>query len=126
MRVASILHKYVLCSLIVVTVWPAPASADQKPEQKMDLNILYAGNPASPRTADFVAFLARHFASVETTDMATLTEECADRFDVVVLDHDAERPPRPRFSQGYAVPTVTVGAAGALIGNTNRLKTGYL
>ena len=121
MRAASILHKYVLCSLIVVTVWPAPARADQKPEQKMELNVLYAGNPASPRTADFVEFLARHFASVETTDLATLTEERAGRFDVVVLDHDAERPPRPAFSQGYAVPTVTVGAAGDHIADTNRL-----
>jgi hypothetical protein len=126
MRVANVLHTNAWCILIVAIVCLAPASAGQEPAQKIDLDILYAGNPASERTGDFAEFLTRHFASVETTDLAALTEEQARRFDVIVLDHDARRPPRPTFSQGYGVPTVTVGATGAHIGSTNRLKTGYL
>jgi hypothetical protein len=101
------------------------ASGAEKPA-KIDLKILYAGNPASPRTDDFVKFLQTHFAVVEVGDLAGLKEEQARRFDVVVLDYDTQEPPRPKFTDGYSVPTVTVGAAGALIGNTNGLKTGYL
>ena len=126
MRATSILHRKAWCLVTVAALWLAPAGAGRTPAQKIDLDILYAGNPASARTQDFAEFLARHFASVETTDLAALTEEQARRFDVVVLDHDARRPPRPAFSQGYGVPTVTVGDAGASIGSTNRLKTGYL
>ena len=126
MPVANILHKDAWCLVTIAILWLAPAGAGQEPAQKIDLDILYAGNPASERTGDFAEFLTRHFAGVETTDLAALTEEQARRFDVIVLDHDARRPPRPKFSQGYAVPTVTVGAAGAHIGSTNRLRTGYL
>ena len=126
MRIADIMHRNAWCILAVATLWLVPAGAGQTPAQRIDLNILYAGHPASERTEDFSEFLARHFAGVETTDLAALTEEQARRFDVVVLDHDARRPPRPRFSQSYGVPTVTVGSAGAHIGSTNRLKTGYL
>ena len=120
------LHKSTFGIVAIAIIRLAASGAGQPTTQKVDLNILYAGNPAGRRTVDFAAFLARHFASVETTDLATLTEEHASRFDVVVLDHDARRPPRPKFSDGYSVPTVTAGVAGAFIGNTNRLKTGYL
>jgi len=126
MRMTDILYRNAWCLVTVATLWLAPAGVSRTSAQKIDLDVLYAGNPASERTNDFAEFLTRHFASVETTDLAALTEEQARRFDVVVLDHDARRPPRPRFSQGYGVPTVTVGATGAHIGSTNRLKTGYL
>jgi len=104
MRATSILHRKAWCLVTVAALWLAPAGAGRTPAQKIDLDILYAGNPASARTQDFAEFLARHFASVETTDLAALTEEQARRFDVVVLDHDARRPPRPAFSQGYGEP----------------------
>jgi len=95
-------------------------------QQRIALNVLYAGNPSSSRTTDFVDFLTFHFERVETIDLAKLTEKDAQRFDVVLLDHDTERHPRPKFSDTYGVPTVTIGDAGAHIGNTNGLKTGYL
>ena len=95
--------------------------------QKIDLKILYAGNPSSSRAADFTGFLREHFTSVDAIELAKFSTEQAARFDVVVLDHDAEigAAPRPRFPKDYAVPTLTIGSVGALIGNTNGLKTGY-
>ena len=96
MRVVDMLHKSTFGIVAVAIIRLAAAGASQGATPKVDLNILYAGTPAGPRTADFAAFLARHLASVETTDLATLTEEHASRFDVVVLDHDARRPPRPK------------------------------
>ncbi len=125
MRTGRALITSVLC-IVGTPLFAVATSAAGAREQKTGLKILYAGNPSSPRTADFAEFLNRHFASVQTVDLARLTEEQAGRFDVLVLDHDAERPPRPKFSDDYAVPTLTIGAAGASIGSTNGLKTGYL
>jgi hypothetical protein len=94
--------------------------------EKIDLKILYAGDPKSARTEDFREFLSLHFMDVQTTDLAKLSEEQAGCFDVVLLDHDAKQPPRPKFSPDYTVPTVMVARTGGLISNTNRLKTGHL
>jgi len=82
--------------LVTVVTVSLAAAGFSEPEHKTDLNILFAGNPASSRTGDFVEFLSSHFTSVETTDLATLTEEHAHRYDVAVLDHDAGRPPLVR------------------------------
>jgi hypothetical protein len=117
--------KYVLWVVGGLSVALAATGSAAEKAAQIDLKVLYAGNPASPRTADFVAFLKAHFATVETGDLAAFKEGQAGRFDVVVLDHDVREAPRPKFSAGYGVPTMTVGAAGAHIGTTNRLKTGY-
>lgn len=117
--------KTSLFGIVAVTVLAGAMWAGDEPEQKSDLKILYAGNPSSPRTDDFVKFLGTYLRSVQSTDLETLTEAQTGRFDVVLLGHDAEEPPCPEFSDEYAVPTVTLGVTGAWIGYTNGLKTGY-
>lgn len=93
---------------------------------KIDMKLLYAGHPGSDREQDFARFLKLRFVEVRTCDLATISEEVAGSADVVILDYDQTKHPRPRFSNDYGVPTVTMGVAGAHIGSTNRLKTGYL
>jgi hypothetical protein len=92
------------------------------------LGILYVGHPGSAREKDFLPFLGKHFGTVKTADLAAFTESQCDGFDVTVLDYDGDgfEAPRPRISEGFARPIVTVGVAGALICGTSRLKTGYL
>ena len=122
---AKATSKTGLLYIMAAAVLAGVTKAADEPERKIDLKILYAGNPTSSRTTDFVTFLDAHFARVETADLAKLSEEQAGHFDVVMLDHDDRRPPRPKFSDGYAVPTVLMGVAGAHIASTNHLKTGY-
>ena len=126
MKSAVVLTTSVLC-LVTAFIPSVAAGSAGELRQKIDLKILYAGNPTSPRAADFTGFLREHFATVDTTDLAKFSVEQAARFDVVVLDHDAETgaAPRPKLPKDYAVPTLTIGSAGAMIGNTNGLKTGY-
>ena len=118
-----------LCIVAIFT--PAVvAGAGGRAEQKIDLKILYVGNPKSPRGADFAGFLREHFASVETVESPKFSTEQARRFDVVVIAHEGGSGTGDvrhfAFPKDYAVPTVTVGASGAMIGAINGLKTGYL
>ena len=96
--------------------------------EKIDLRILYAGHPGSDREKDFVRFLTEHFRQVRTGDLANFKEKQTEGFDVIILDYDGDgfKAPRPRLSFEYTRPTVTVGVAGALICDSESLKTGYL
>lgn len=113
-----------LCPLVGVS------AEEPAPPVKIALRILYAGHPGSKREKDFVEFLGQHFTQVQTGDLAAFNDKSADGFDVAILDYDGEgmeafKFPRPHLSQNYAHATVTVGVAGALIGNQLQLKTGY-
>jgi hypothetical protein len=48
--------------------------------------VLYAGWPAGSREAAFRAFLERHFDKVGVIDLAKLSPETAQDFDVVIAD----------------------------------------
>ncbi len=108
----------------------APGSrclAQPQAVEKIPLHILYAGRPGSAREADFLAFLEQHFRKVDTASLRGLTDETAGKADVVLLDWDGDgfKAPRPRLSEDYARPTVTIGVAGGLWASGRRLKTGY-
>jgi hypothetical protein len=125
MKSAVVLTTSVLC-LVTAFIPSVVAGAAGAPRQKIDLKILYAGKPGSPRTADFRGFLREHFANVETTDLAKFSAKQARKFDVVLLDYDEDsKSPSLRFANDYMVPTVTVGSVGAKIAFHNGLKTGY-
>jgi hypothetical protein len=106
---------------------PAEDRAAPKPAAPVAMRILYAGHPGSAREKDFVEFLGKHFTQVQTGDLATFGDKSADGFAVAILDYDGDgfKAPHPNLSQNYARATVTVGVAGAFIGNQLRLKTGY-
>ena len=94
-----------------------------------DLAILYAGDPQSPRTERFRAFLAASGARVETIPLTNLLDlldaEAAEPFDVVVADwhrrfvekgYDAGRRHDMQLPREFAKPVVMVGAiAGELV-----------
>ena len=89
MKSAVVLTTSVLC-IVTASIPSAAVGAVGEPRQKIDLKILYAGKPGSPRTTDFEGFLREHFASVETTDLAKFSAKQAREFDVVLLDHDED------------------------------------
>lgn len=95
---------------------------------KIKLRILCTTSPKEGRTGDFVEFLRKHFVEVATTDYKSFQESLAVDFDVVILDYGMRRPgtPVPPISPAYSRATITIGAAGSMICNRLRLKTGYL
>lgn len=92
------------------------------------LKILYAGRPGSEREKDFVKFLREHFDTVQTGNLETFKEADTQGFDVTLLDWDTNefRGPRPKISEGFSRPVITLGVPGGLIALQWRLKTGYL
>ena len=110
--------------LLILLVSTAVAEA----QVNRGLKVLYAGRPGSDREKDFVAFLKEHFDTVRTGDLQTFKETDTQGFDVTLLDWDANefKGPRPRLSESFSRPMITLGVPGGLIASQWRLKTGYL
>jgi len=92
------------------------------------LRILYAGHPGSDREKDFVGFLKKHFDVVQTGNLQTFKEADTQGFDVTLLDWDINefKGPRPKISESFSRPMITLGVPGGLMCMGWRLKTGYL
>jgi hypothetical protein len=105
-----------------------PPSAIAHLQLDRSLKILYAGRPGSDREKDFVAFLKKYFDVVRTGNLETFKEADTQGFGVTLLDWDANtfNGPRPRVSEGFTRPVMTLGVAGGMICRQWRLKTGYL
>jgi hypothetical protein len=114
----------VIAALLVL---PLDVSAQTKPADKIDLKVLYAGQPGSAREKDFVDFLGRHFREVKTSDLAQFHPGAASGFDVILMDYDGDpfKAPCPNLLGDYTRPTVTVAVPGAMICRQLGLKTGY-
>jgi hypothetical protein len=108
--------------------------------EKVNLRVLYAGNPGSPRTKDFVSFLGRYFAQVGETNYETFKADEAKEFDVVVFDwtsmyprdKDGKIAPNgaginyswrsTRLSPDFDRPAVLIGKVGDYLTRSLRLK----
>jgi hypothetical protein len=103
-----------------------PTSAN--PQLNRGLKILYAGRPDSDREKDFVSFLKQYFEVVQTGNLETFQESDTQGFDVTLLDWDRNEfeGPRPKISESFSRPLITLGVPGGMICNEWRLKTGYL
>jgi hypothetical protein len=114
--------------LVILVAESALGSRQEPPQLDRSLKILYAGRPGSDREKDFVTFLKKHFEVVRTGNLETFKEADTQGFDVTLLDWDANtfNGPRPRVSDGFARPVMTLGVAGGMICRQWRLKTGYL
>ena len=90
--------------------------------------ILYAGRPGSDREKDFVSFLKKYFEVVQTGNLQTFKEADTQGFDVTLLDWDWNefKGPRPRISESFSRPVITLGVPGGLICRRWQLKPGYL
>jgi hypothetical protein len=100
----------------------------QEPPLNRSLKILYAGRPGTDREKDFVGFLKKYFDVVQTGNLATFKEADTQGFDVTLLDWDWNefKGPRPRLSENFSRPLMTLGVPGGLMCSQWRLKTGYL
>jgi hypothetical protein len=105
--------------------------------EKIDLKVLYAGNPGSPRAKDFVSFLGRHFARVAETNYEKFKPQAARGFDVVIFDWTSigardkdgislPSPMSPKLSRDFDRPAVLIGAAGGSVAEQLRLKINWL
>ncbi len=103
-------------------------SGQEQPQVNRGLKILYAGHPGTDREKDFVSFLKKYFDVVQTGNLATFKEADTQGFDVTLLDWDWNDPngPKPKISQSFSRPVVTLGIPGGLICRQWHLKTGYM
>jgi len=113
-------------TLCQATDQAGPAAAS--PPWNRSLRILYAGRPGSEREKDFVGFLKKYFDVVQTGNLQTFQEADTQGFDVTLLDWDWNefKVPRPKISESFSRPLITLGVPGGLICSQGRLKTGYL
>ncbi len=105
-----------------------PQSAIANPQLNRSWKILYAGRPGSDREKDFAGFLTKYFDVVRTGNLETFQEADSQGFDVTLLDWDWNEfeGPRPKISESFSRPIITLGVPGGMICNEWRLKTGYL
>ncbi len=113
---------------LIVVAWSALGSGPEQPPLNRGLKILYAGRPGSDREKDFVSFLKQYFDVVQAGNLQTFKETDTQGFDVTLLDWDWNEFEfrRPRVSEGFSRPVLTLGVAGAQIASQWNLKTGYL
>jgi hypothetical protein len=116
-----------LSVVLLAGTW-SRAQAAAGADEISKLRILYAGQPGSDRERDFVAFLKKHFEEVQTGNLQTFKEADTQGFDVTLLDWNVNdfKGPRPRLSEAFSRPIITLGVPGGLICSRWRLKTGYL
>ena len=123
MRIGSL-----LLGLALIVGWPAlPAHAEEaapavaSPPALKGLSVLYAGDPDSPRTERFTAFLSPWVKRVESISLADLDAEAAAKFDVVVADwhrrygeggYQGGAPHGMKLGRYFKTPVVMVGAVG--------------
>jgi hypothetical protein len=105
-----------------------PQSASADPQLNRGLKILYAGRSGSDREKDFVGFLKKYFDVVRTGNLETFKEADTQGFDVTLLDWDRSESggPRPKISESFSRPVITLGVHGSMICSDWRLKTTYL
>ncbi|MFO0983770.1 MAG: hypothetical protein U1E76_18900 [Planctomycetota bacterium] len=100
-----------------------------------ELKIIYAGNPGSPREADFVSFLEEHFGEVQALPITEVTEAKVKDGDVVIFDWTssykenkeyAGEYPQVQLGASFAKASVLIGGMGATIGGGRGTKLDWL
>src|SRR5688500_11689417 len=118
----------------ILLLLTAPLSA----AERIDLRVLYCGNPGSPREADFRALLQNHFTKVATANYETFTPRQAAEHDVVIFDwtdgYDGKGAPDqtkwkfkvPEIDRSFTRPAILIGRAGGKIALPLQLKIDWL
>ncbi len=106
-----------------------PASNAKNIDVKLDLNILFVGEPDTERTKAFVSFLGKYAKDVATAPMDGSAVELAKDVDVVVLDWlhsmDAEDHKPIGERKDWNKPTVLIGHTGLNLSTAWRLHGGF-
>lgn len=106
---------------------------------KLEIRVLYCGEPGSAREADFCSFLERHFSKVAQGDFRDFKEEQARDYDVVLFDWSGTsrggvvetanvaqlKNRAPKLSPEYSRPTIFIGAGG-YVAHLLRIKIDWL
>ena len=112
-----------------------PALPQQQPAvEKLPLQVLYAGNPDTPYSAAWEAFLAEHCARVEFVAGSALKSEDLEGFDLLVVDGEVSVPGEQSLKsekiqlvlddlQGF--PVVLMGGQGGFLSDELELKTSW-
>jgi hypothetical protein len=88
--------------------------------EKINLRLLYVGDPTSARGQTYAEFLRQHFRHADAAQRKGFDPRRASAFDVVLLDwSQTERPDKPMSplgpKQSWEKPTVLLGSAGLLL-----------
>jgi len=124
-------RKVLIFGLLGLLLLGCPLISWGQPEapvkEKVDLKVIYVGQPDTDRTKSFVKLLSDNFATVEMLNQENFDAEKTADFDVVVLDYvrvrqargaqDAQgaqrvRSPGLQLPEGYSKPTVVFGSFG--------------
>ena len=105
------------------------AATHPKPEAwKRPSRLLYVGLLDTDRARDTLAFLRKHFETVETKAWASFRDADTEGYDVTLLDYDGAdtRAPMPSITRAVTRPIMTLGVPGGDLCSRLGLKTGYL
>ena len=125
------MRKTLALGLTLTATWAVATPATS--QEKIALDVLYAGTPDSAWTADFVGFLREHFSTVGTTSYTNFQAEEANPYDVVIFDCEI-RPqpgriglePRPKLPEDFNRASVMIGGPGTLLAESFKSKIDWL
>ncbi len=107
-------------TVLLAFVAAALAAAAPAAEPRLPLRVLYVGDDPG-RTADYAAFLGKHFAEARTARRTGFDPAAARSADVVLLDWSQSETPVDKATspfgpaEGWSKPTVLLGSAGLLL-----------
>ncbi len=104
------------------------SESDRGSKTKIQLRILYAGDPEAERSSEWLAFLRDPFTDVQLILVTDLSMATAKAFDVVVVDTPSsyvevdgqpkkvyQEPASPKLDRSFSKPIVLVGEGGGNI-----------
>lgn len=121
----AMLHRILFVLLLGAVVF-APA------QEKLDLSVLYAGDPG-PRTEEWLTFLRARVRAVSAIERGKLTTETAKDAGVVIIDAETpykesgiKLPRGAKLKADFAKPTILMGAAGGSTLGSLNIKLDWL
>ncbi len=114
---------------LAVTLTSSLAGQDQQSTsglgEKIDLKVLFAGDPETTRTKDFVDFLGQHFSQVSFCEVSKYNEDDSTGHDVILLDSESFRTRISGLTKDGGRPTMLIGAFGGMTGSRLQVRTNY-
>jgi len=117
-----------LGAILAITLSPVVACQDvnrtSTGHDKLAIKVLFAGDPGTARTRDFLTFLRQHFTQVRFAEIEKHTHDASTGHDVIILD-SANRTKVPGLSRDDGRPTILIGTFGGYLGSRWRLRTNW-
>ena len=94
-------------------------------DDKIDLEVLFTGDPDTERTEDFLALLRKHFRRVQFAAIDEHKHDAPAEYDVVILDSTNFRTKVAGLSRDCGQPTILIGTLGGMVGSRLKLRTNW-